>query len=37
MKDGKPVVDREKCTGCGICVRACKTVNSACSIKIIPQ
>ena len=37
MKDGKPVVNREKCTGCGICVRACKTVNSACSIKIIPQ
>jgi ferredoxin-type protein NapG len=36
MKDGKPVVNREKCTGCGICVRACKTVNSACSIKIQP-
>ncbi|MCQ4573948.1 MAG: 4Fe-4S dicluster domain-containing protein [Candidatus Brocadiales bacterium] len=36
MKDGKPVINKEKCTGCGICERACMTVNSACSIKIIP-
>lgn len=36
MKDGKPVVNKEKCTGCGICERACMTVNSACAIKIVP-
>ncbi len=37
MKDGKPVVNKDKCTGCGICEQACMTVNSACSIKIIPR
>ncbi len=37
MKDGRPVVNREKCTGCGICEKACMTVNSACAIKIIPR
>ncbi len=23
MKDNMPVIDREKCTGCGVCVKAC--------------
>ncbi|MFQ5862762.1 MAG: 4Fe-4S dicluster domain-containing protein [Candidatus Brocadiales bacterium] len=36
MKDGKPVVSKERCTGCGICEQACMTVNSACAMKIIP-
>lgn len=34
--EGKPVVDREKCVGCGICENVCNTVNQPIAIRITP-
>jgi len=34
---GKPVINRRTCTGCGVCVLSCSTVNIPVAIKIKPQ
>ena len=33
----KPVIDKNICTGCGVCMRSCSTVNIPVAIKIKPQ
>lgn len=33
----KPVINRKACTGCGVCVLSCSTVNIPVAIKIKPQ
>ena len=33
--DGYPVVDKEKCVGCGICEQVCSGVNDHIAIKVI--
>ena len=35
--NNKPVVDKNVCTGCGVCMRSCSTVNIPLAIKIKPQ
>ena len=35
--DGKPVIHKNACTGCGVCVLSCSTVNIPLAIKIKPQ
>lgn len=37
QEDGKPVINEEKCVGCGICEYVCNTINSTCAIKTLPQ
>ncbi len=37
QEDGKPVINEEKCVGCGICEYVCSTINSTCAIKTLPQ
>jgi ferredoxin-type protein NapG len=34
--ENRPMVNREKCVGCGICETVCKTVNQPIAIKIVP-
>ncbi len=34
--DQKPVINRKACTGCGVCVNSCNTVNIPVAIKIKP-
>ena len=36
VKD-QPVIDNNICTGCGVCMRSCSTVNIPLAIKIKPQ
>jgi ferredoxin-type protein NapG len=33
----KPIFDKNICTGCGVCMRSCSTVNIPVAIKIKPQ
>ncbi|HIE41920.1 MAG TPA: 4Fe-4S dicluster domain-containing protein [Nitrospinaceae bacterium] len=33
----KPIIDKNICTGCGVCMRSCSTVNIPLAIKIKPQ
>ena len=33
----KPVIDKNICTGCGVCMRSCSTVNIPLAIKVKPQ
>ena len=35
--DGKPVINAEKCVGCGICEYMCNTINNTCAIKIVAE
>lgn len=35
--DSQPVFHKKICTGCGVCVRSCSTVNIPVAIKIKPQ
>ena len=35
--DRKPVFHKNICTGCGVCVRSCSTVNIPVAVKIKPQ
>lgn len=37
QKDNKPIIDKRTCTGCGVCVLSCSTVNIPLAIKIKPQ
>jgi ferredoxin-type protein NapG len=37
MEDNKPVIRKEKCVGCGVCVTVCKTVNQPIAIKIVAE
>lgn len=37
QEDGKPVINEEKCTGCGVCESACYTINNTCAIKIVSK
>jgi ferredoxin-type protein NapG len=36
VKD-QPIIDKNICTGCGVCMRSCSTVNIPLAIKIKPQ
>jgi ferredoxin-type protein NapG len=36
-KDQQPIFHKDICTGCGVCVRSCSTVNIPVAIKIKPQ
>ncbi len=36
-KEQQPVFHRDVCTGCGVCVRSCSTVNIPVAIKVKPQ
>ncbi|OGW28373.1 MAG: hypothetical protein A3K09_08490 [Nitrospinae bacterium RIFCSPLOWO2_12_FULL_47_7] len=33
----RPVIHKNVCTGCGVCVKSCNTVNTPVAIKIKPQ
>jgi ferredoxin-type protein NapG len=35
--DGRPVIHKKTCTGCGVCALSCSTVNIPVAIKIKPQ
>ncbi len=37
QEDGKPVINEEKCVGCGVCEYACHTINNTCAIKIVSK
>jgi ferredoxin-type protein NapG len=37
QKNDKPIIDKNICTGCGVCMRSCSTVNIPLAIKIKPQ
>ncbi len=37
LDEGKPVVRREKCVGCGICADVCNTLNHPLAIKVVPE
>ena len=37
QKDDKPIFHKNTCTGCGVCVLSCSTVNIPVAIKIKPQ
>ncbi|MDN3510860.1 MAG: 4Fe-4S dicluster domain-containing protein [Candidatus Jettenia sp. CY-1] len=34
QEDGKPVINPDKCVGCGVCEHTCHTINNICAIKI---
>ncbi len=35
--DMQPIFHKDICTGCGVCVRSCHTVNSPVAVKIKPK
>ncbi|GJL79188.1 MAG: hypothetical protein NPINA01_21770 [Nitrospinaceae bacterium] len=37
QKDDKPIIQKKTCTGCGVCVLSCSTVNIPVAIKVKPQ
>ncbi len=37
LEEGKPVVRRERCVGCGICENICNTVNQPLAIKVVSE
>jgi len=37
QRNEKPIIDKNTCTGCGVCVLSCSTVNIPLAIKIKPQ
>jgi ferredoxin-type protein NapG len=36
-RDQQPIFHKDICTGCGVCVRSCSTVNIPVAIKVKPQ
>lgn len=36
-REQQPIIHKDICTGCGVCVRSCSTVNIPVAIKIKPQ
>jgi len=34
FEDAYPLVDQDKCVGCGICEQVCETVNDKVAIKV---
>lgn len=37
LDEGKPIVRRDRCVGCGICENVCNTVNQPLAIKVVPE
>ena len=37
QEDGKPVINEDKCVGCGVCEYTCNTINNTCAIKIVAE
>lgn len=37
LEEGKPIVQRDRCVGCGICENVCNTVNQPPAIKVVPE
>ncbi len=37
LDEGKPIVRRDRCVGCGICENICNTVNQPLAIKVVPE
>ncbi len=37
QEDNKPIVDMDKCVGCGICEYVCNTVTQPLAIKVVPK
>jgi len=37
LEEGKPIVKRDRCVGCGICENVCNTVNQPLAIKVVPE
>jgi ferredoxin-type protein NapG len=37
LEEGKPIVRRDICVGCGVCENICHTVNQLLAIKVVPE
>ncbi len=37
LDEGRPIVRRDRCVGCGICENVCNTVNQPLAIKVVPE
>lgn len=37
LDEGKPIVRRDRCVGCGICENICNTVNQPLAVKVVPE
>jgi Pyruvate/2-oxoacid:ferredoxin oxidoreductase delta subunit len=37
LDDFKPTVNKDVCTGCGVCESACSTINSTPAIRVRPK
>ena len=37
LDDFRPVINEEKCTGCGLCEQACLAINNRAPIRVVPS
>ncbi len=37
LDEGRPIVRRDRCVGCGICENICNTVNQPLAIRVVPE
>lgn len=37
LEEGKPIVRKDICVGCGVCENICHTVNQLLAIKVVPE